>query len=96
MRKLPPTIALALATCASAFFAATASGDSRVTVSTGYLRQDGGPADPAISTCSSSNTATGASRRQQNEPPIAIDPLDPSFIVASSNDYCGLPTLGDA
>ena len=75
--------------------AAAALGDSRVTVSTGYVRQDGGT-DTVISTCSSSNTATGANLRQQNEPAVAIDPLDSSFIVASANDYCGIPTFGDA
>jgi hypothetical protein len=75
--------------------AATASADSRVTVSTGYVRQDGG-SDSVISTCSSSNTATGSNRRQQNEPAVAIDPGATSFIVASSNDYCGVPSFGDA
>src|SRR5262249_61087662 len=75
--------------------AAAASGDSRVTVSSGYVRQDGG-SDNVITTCSSSNTATGSKLRQQNEPAVAIDPLSPSFIVASANDYCGIPTIGDA
>src|SRR5215831_5862472 len=75
--------------------AAAASGDSRVSVSTGYVRQDGG-SDTVISTCSSTDTATGSNLRQQNEPAVAIDPLDPTFIVASANDYCGVPTIGDA
>jgi hypothetical protein len=30
------------------------------------------------------------SRGRQNEPAVAIDPRDPSVIVGSSNDYCGV------
>src|SRR5262249_60991139 len=95
MRKPSFNVVLALATATAAVFAATASADSRVSVSTGYVRQDGG-SDNVISTCSSSNQATGSNLRQQNEPAVAIDPADPSFIVASANDYCGIPTIGDA
>jgi hypothetical protein len=75
--------------------AGAASADSRVTVSSGYVRQDGGT-DNVISACSSTDPAAGASLRQQNEPAVAIDPNSPSFIVASSNDYCGVPSFGDA
>jgi hypothetical protein len=88
---------VALAACVLVAFAAAAAalGDSRVTVSTGYVRQDGGT-DTVISTCSSSNSSSGSNLRQQNEPAVAIDPLDTSFIVASANEYCSLPTTGDA
>ncbi len=88
---------LAAAACAMVTLAvaSAASADSRITVSTGYVRQDGG-SDNVISTCSSSDPATGSNLRQQNEPAVAIDPLDTSFVVASSNDYCGIPTIGDA
>jgi hypothetical protein len=74
--------------------AAGASADSRVTKSS-YTRQDGASRDGTLAKCSST-TATGGGLRQQNEPAVAIDPLDPSFIVASSNDDCGVPVFGDA
>jgi hypothetical protein len=86
------------ATVLSMTFLAAASaafGDSRVTVSSGYVRQDGGT-DTVISTCSSADPANGSNLRQQNEPAVAIDPGSPNFIVASANDYCGVPTIGDA
>jgi hypothetical protein len=39
--------------------------------------------DDVLSTCSHS-------RGRQNEPAVAVDPRDPSVIVGSSNDYCGV------
>jgi hypothetical protein len=38
----------------------------------------------------------GADRRMQNEPTLAIDPRDPSVWSSGSNDYCTVPTAGDA
>jgi hypothetical protein len=35
-----------------------------------------------------------ASRGRQNEPSVAINPRDPSVIVGSSNDYCGVYNAG--
>jgi hypothetical protein len=67
----------------------------------GYVRHDGGT-DQAIQECSSDAsdptpvpaTATdldpndGGGEKQQNEPAIAVDPTDPSHVVASWNEYC--------
>jgi hypothetical protein len=52
-----------------------------------YLRYDGG-ADASTLGCS-----TG--RRPQNEPTVAVDPNDPSVVVAGSNDYCRQTVGGD-
>jgi hypothetical protein len=41
-------------------------------------------------------TRCGIDRRQQNEPTLAIDPRDTSVWASGSNDYCGVPTAGDA
>jgi hypothetical protein len=38
----------------------------------------------------------GADRRMQNEPTLAIDPRNPSVWSSGSNDYCTVPTAGDA
>ncbi len=38
----------------------------------------------------------GTDRRMQNEPTLAIDPRDHSVWAAGSNDYCTVPTAGDA
>ena len=38
----------------------------------------------------------GVDRRQQNEPTLAIDPRDHGVWTAGSNDYCTIPTTGDA
>src|SRR6266851_8005517 len=45
--------------------------------------------DPTLTECS-------RSRGRQNEPAVAIDPRDPSVIVGSSNDYCGVYNRNDA
>lgn len=41
-------------------------------------------------------TRCGVDRRMQNEPTLAIDPRDHSVWTAGSNDYCTVPTAGDA
>lgn len=38
----------------------------------------------------------GIDRRMQNEPTLAIDPRNPSVWTSGSNDYCTVPTTGDA
>src|SRR5712691_4187553 len=92
MRRLFVTAAALAAVALAA--AAVAAADSRVTISS-YTRQDGASADGTLATCSSTSPTRGG-LRQQNEPAVAIDPGDTSFIVASANDYCGVPSFGDA
>jgi hypothetical protein len=41
-------------------------------------------------------TRCGVDRRMQNEPTLAIDPRNHSIWAAGSNDYCTVPTAGDA
>src|SRR5579863_6508009 len=38
----------------------------------------------------------GTDRRQQNEPTLAIDPRNTSVWASGSNEYCTVPTVGDA
>jgi hypothetical protein len=45
--------------------------------------------DSVLSRCSSD-------RRQQNEPTLAIDPRNSAVWVSGANDYCTVPTVGDA
>jgi hypothetical protein len=52
-----------------------------------YTRYDGG-SDASTAGCS-----TG--RRPQNEPTVAIDPSNPSVVVAGANDYCRQTVGGD-
>jgi hypothetical protein len=52
-----------------------------------YLRYDGG-SDSTTQACSND-------RRAQNEPTVAVDPRDPSVVVAGSNDYCTQVTNPD-
>src|SRR3954452_13087434 len=40
-------------------------------------------------------TECSRSRGRQNEPSVAIDPRNPSVVVGSSNDYCGVYNDGD-
>jgi len=62
-----------------------------------YVRHDGGT-DGTINTCNNESltgTAAGGNR-QQNEPTVAIDQKDASFIAAGANDYCAVPVTADA
>jgi hypothetical protein len=73
--------------------------DVKVTDHT-YVRHDGG-SDSVITSCSSDATTpeTGGDaggNRQQNEPTVAVKPGETTFIVASANDYCTVPTTTDA
>ncbi len=68
-------------------FAAPALGDVKIT-DRAYVRQDGGT-DAVITACSTNN-------RQQNEPTTSVSPTNPSLMTAGSNDYCTVPTAGDA
>jgi hypothetical protein len=70
--------------------ASTAGSDARLTndVNGGYVSDytmvTGAPyTDPTLTEC-------GRSRGRQNEPALAINPRDPSVMVGSSNDYCGV------
>jgi len=62
---------------------AQAATESKVTdddTAGGYQRATGGT-DATMTACS-------VGRRQQNEPTVAIDPMDTDIVVAGSNDYC--------
>jgi hypothetical protein len=73
----------------------TAGTNVRVTVDQGgaYKSADqlagGTYTDAVLARC-------GIDRRMQNEPTLAIDPRDTSVWTSGSNDYCGVPTAGDA
>jgi hypothetical protein len=73
----------------------SAGSNVRVTVDQGssYKSADqlagGSYTDGVLSRC-------GVDRRMQNEPTLAIDPRDTSVWTAGSNDYCTVPTAGDA
>ncbi|HEX6491411.1 MAG TPA: sialidase family protein [Gaiellaceae bacterium] len=77
--------------------AQTVSPNVRVTVDNGtngpYLSADqlagGTYTDAVLQRC-------GIDRRMQNEPTLAIDPRNPSVWTSGSNDYCTVPTAGDA
>jgi hypothetical protein len=67
----------------------------RVTVDTGstYVSADqmggGTYTDGVLQRC-------GVDRRMQNEPTLAIDPRNTSVWTSGANDYCTVPTAGDA
>ena len=79
----------------SAYGAPTAGTNVRVTndASGGYMSADqlagGSYSDGVLQRC-------GHDRRMQNEPTIALDPRNPIVRTAGSNDYCTVPTAGDA
>jgi hypothetical protein len=83
------------ATAAAAGASPSAGTNVRVTVDQGgsYVSADqlagGGYSDAVVSRC-------GVDRRMQNEPTLAIDPRDSGVWAAGSNDYCTVPTAGDA
>jgi len=90
-----------LVTAAVPSTAAPPDTDDRVTPAIAYARHDGGT-DRAIQHCSDTSTSTapdvpndgdtdsndGGASRQGNEPTVAIDPTNPSLVVAAWNDYC--------
>jgi len=72
-----------------------AAGNVRVTHDTGsaYVSADqlagGSYTDATLTRC-------GVDRRMQNEPTLALDPRNPAVRTSGSNDYCTVPTNGDA
>jgi hypothetical protein len=77
-------------------FATSAGTNVRVThdASAAYVSADalggtGAYTDGTLARC-------GVDRRQQNEPTLAIDPRNPDVWISGSNDYCTIPTNGDA
>jgi hypothetical protein len=72
-----------------------ASADTNIT-DRAYVRHDGGT-DATITSCNSDAPgATAGGERQQNEPTAAVDPLDVMKMTSGANDYCPVPTIGDA
>jgi hypothetical protein len=97
MRHLHALVA-PLAVCAlllAAGSSAATSGETKITDQT-YVRHDGGT-DASIASCNDDTPGTAAAgERQQNEPSAAVDPSNPDHMVAGANDYCNVPTGGDA
>src|SRR5438309_3190492 len=91
--------ALVMAAVAVAFAAPTtptAGVNVRVTLDNGgtYVSADqlggtGTYTDAVLLRC-------GTDRRQQNEPTLAIDPRNTSVWASGANEYCTVPTAGDA
>jgi hypothetical protein len=89
------TLVIAGAAMAFAASTPTAGVNVRVTVDTAstYLSADqlagGTYTDAVVQRC-------GTDRRMQNEPTLAIDPRNTSVWASAANDYCTVPTAGDA
>src|SRR5438270_8480693 len=76
--------------------ATTVGSNVRVTVDQGstYVSADvlggsGAYTDAVLTRC-------GVDRRMENEPTLAIDPRNPKVWTSGSNEYCTVPTAGDA
>jgi hypothetical protein len=94
MKRFSLAIAGSLAMAATLVLTASA-GEVRITDQT-YVRHDGG-SDPTIVSCNSDAPGvTAGGERQQNEPTAAVNPLAPAKMTAGANDYCTVPTVGDA
>jgi hypothetical protein len=90
--------------------AAATSSEKKITDNEPYVRHDGTiNSDETMRSCSSDfsdeeadaptptpATDEGGGERQANEPSAAIDPSNSAHMVAGSNDYCNVPTGGDA
>jgi hypothetical protein len=89
--------ALAVAGCfaVAATLALTASADVRITDQT-YVRHDTGSDATIVSCNNEAPGVTAGGERQQNEPTAAINPLDVNKMTAGANDYCTVPSVGDA
>lgn len=68
---------------------ATVSTDRPISTDTPYVKANGATPMPgdAITTC-------GTNRRQQNEPTVAIDPVNTAIVTSGSNDYCTVELAG--
>jgi hypothetical protein len=89
------TLAVAACFAMAATLALTASAEVRITDQQ-YIRHDGG-SDPTIVSCNSDAPGvTAGGERQQNEPTAAVNPLDANKMTAGANDYCAVPSVGDA
>jgi hypothetical protein len=88
-------VAGALALLLSASLAGASSAGSNVSVTDqAYVSADvmggtGSYSDAVLTRC-------GTDNRMQNEPTLAIDPRNHSVWTSGSNDYCTVPTVGDA
>lgn len=93
-RLLIGVAALAVTLVLSGSLAGATTVGSNVLVTGGaYMSADqlagGSYTDGVLSRC-------GTDFRMQNEPTLAIDPRDPMVWTSGSNDYCTVPTAGDA
>src|SRR4029453_13350496 len=71
---------------------ATSLADTLVTDHS-YVRHDGG-SDGALANCSNDQPGSEfAGNRGENEPSVAVNPDEPTFIATGSNNHCGIPEL---